>query len=107
LSAGGAVRAAPPYMTMIDDLIQFAKEHHSAFAQFTDQQIETFFLKYAETTIVRQDSEGEITGFCVWEVIKGIVNFRIIAGIGDPKENFRVMRRALKKLYPDFIKWKS
>ncbi len=76
---------------MLEELIKFAKDHHKGFEPFSDDQIKTFFKKYKETTKVRTNNAGEITGFAVWDEQPDKIVFLAVAGIGDRWENFRAM----------------
>ena len=82
---------------MIDNLIKFARRHHKSFCLCGDKQIRVFFELYKETTLVRTDDAGEITGFAVWVDQSDKIIFISIALTGDFKENFKTMRFYIKQ----------
>lgn len=84
-------------MNVLDRLIKFAKKHHKAFEPFSDEQIVVFFIKYKQTTKVRFDEVGNITGFAVWEDQLDKVVFIAIAGVGDRNENYREIMMHLRQ----------
>ena len=82
---------------MIDKLVKFARQQYPGVAVLTDEQLTALFETHKETTIVRTDKQtGEITGFTVFEYAGREVRFLGAAMIGDPRENFRDMRRVLR-----------
>ena len=84
-------------MPAIDKLVRFARAHHKTFAQFSEADVERCFLHYAATTIVRQDAQGEITGFAMYGPKEGGgTEIVAIAAIGDRWENYRAIRAGLK-----------
>jgi len=87
------------------ELIKFAKLYYPKFYVFTDEILEVFFLKYADSTIIRQNAGGEITGFCVFEKKADKVKMLIICLTGDPRLNFRAIRAELKKLGIKNVVW--
>ncbi len=84
-------------MIAINQLIEFARKHHKSFEPFTDEAIEAFFEKYQDTTKVRFDEKGNITGFAVWDEQPDKIVFIVVAGVGDRRENYRVMMKQLRQ----------
>jgi len=78
------------------ELVKFAKEHHPSICNFTDEQVKNFFVQYASTTIIRQDKQGNITGFGVWDDRGDTIRFLAAGLTGSYWDNFRTIRQFLR-----------
>lgn len=85
----------------MQELVEFAKKNSEKFKDFSDETIMVFFDQYAKSTVIRQDKQGVINGFCVM-ISKGKNEIDIVTTclIGTKQENFRDMRQFLNR-------WKS
>ena len=84
-------------MNILDRLDEFARKHYAAFMIFNESVSKNFFLALKDTTQIRFDEKGEITGFVVWKELEDRIVFMGAALIGDRKENYKAMREFLKK----------
>ena len=86
----------------LDQLVQFAKKNYKAVSDFPDSWVEYFFECNAETTRIRTDEAGEITGFATWRNLNledGTVEFLAICLTGDKRANFELMRLYLREVF--------
>lgn len=84
----------------LKELIDFAKKTKK-FSDFSDENMEAFFRKYANSIIVRQSKAGRVNGFA-FTLSKSEREIEVVTVCltGSKKDNYRDMRAFLRR-------WKS
>lgn len=80
-----------PFFFMLDELIEFAKQHYPGFTDLPEQFVRALFETYKDTTLVQQNAAGEIQGFAVYQDWPELMNFILICGIGTRAENVKMI----------------
>lgn len=91
---------------MLDELVKFAQANYPEFASIPLRVLHRWFETYKNTTIIDRDSNGEITGFGIYQKWPDFLNFIVMCGKRDVQGNLDRMLTICREKFPgQMIGW--